>query len=107
MFGFVETDICEGATHAKLLRHGKITETLFVNLSEKPSSMFVELRSTEDIGEQEYQAFYEKYEFLGFDFIEDSRRIAKSNGGYSAIYFTKVDVEDILKVASKIANYKP
>lgn len=105
MFGFIESNVCEGATHAKLLRQGKITETLFINLSEKPSTIFVQVLSAGDFSEEEYEAYIDKYK--SFDSTEDSRLIAKSNGGYAEVWFFKENVEDVLTVVSEITPYKP
>lgn len=105
MFGFEETDACEWATHRKLLRHGKITETLFIDLSKKPSVISVQVLSAGDFSKEEYKSYLDKYK--SFDSIEDSRLIAKNNGGLAEVWFYKENVKDILTGVSAIPPYIP
>ncbi|WP_162600605.1 hypothetical protein [Massilia sp. WG5] len=105
MLDFIETNICKGATHAKLLRQGKITETLFIDLSKKPSTISVQVLSAGDFSKVEYEAYLAKYK--SFDSIEDSRLVAQNNGGYAEVWFYKENVKDILTEVSAIPPYIP
>lgn len=103
MFGFQENDAYDDVTHAKVVRSGSATETIFVNPSEEPSMMVAELKSKEPIGESEAQAFSKKYEHLGFEFYD-----GHEDDGILIWIRENVGTQDeLFEVISQITLYKP
>lgn len=105
--GFKEDTSYDNTTHSKIIRSGKITETIFANPSETPSMMVAELKSKEDISKDEELAFYKKYEALGFEYVDGSPKVEECNGEYAVLIMVKENIKKMFDMLDIINAIQP